>query len=66
MCIILSAEYMKKTLPFSGGETGWWFSSPDRSYMAQNFTDCCPGYQESVDLIVDTFKTQVVTGLIVW
>ncbi|XP_052809706.1 esterase OVCA2-like isoform X2 [Mya arenaria] len=40
------------------GETGWWFSAPDNTYMAQEFTDCCKGYQESLDMVTEVFKTQ--------
>ncbi|KAL4222813.1 Ovarian cancer-associated protein 2 [Mactra antiquata] len=39
-------------------ERGWWFSQADRTYMAQDYTDCCPGYDESVELIKKTFEDE--------
>ncbi|XP_039265729.2 esterase OVCA2-like [Styela clava] len=30
---------------------GWWFSSPDDTYHAQNHTDCCKGYEQSIEKI---------------
>ena len=39
-------------------ERGWWFSKPDRSYYALQRTDCCLGFQESVDVIRTAFKEQ--------
>eukprot|EP00105_Crassostrea_gigas_P032548 XP_011455589.1 PREDICTED: esterase OVCA2 [Crassostrea gigas] len=32
-------------------QRGWWFSAPDDSYMAQDYTECCKGYEESVEVI---------------
>ncbi|XP_062572307.1 esterase OVCA2-like isoform X1 [Saccostrea cucullata] len=39
-------------------QRGWWFSSPDDQYMAQDYTDCCKGYQESLDTIERAFIEQ--------
>ncbi|KAK3108086.1 hypothetical protein FSP39_000863 [Pinctada imbricata] len=39
-------------------ERGWWFSTGDRSYNAKDFTDCCHGYQESVEVIKQSLIEQ--------
>lgn len=39
--------------------TGWWFSNLDDSFHAQDLTDCCKGYENSVLLIEKTLKEQV-------
>lgn len=38
---------------------GWWFSKEDSTYMAQDYTDCCKGYQESIDMVEKVFQEQV-------
>mgnify|MGYP000376198579 FL=1 len=38
---------------------GWWFSQADSSYAAQDYTDCCKGYKESVELVEKVFKEEV-------
>lgn len=40
-------------------QRGWWFSAPDDSYMAQDYTDCCKGYTESVEVIKKALIEQV-------
>ena len=40
-------------------QRGWWFSAPDDSYMAQDYTDCCKGYAESVEVIKKALIEQV-------
>ena len=39
-------------------ERGWWFSKPDSSYYALEKTDCCLGFQTSLDAIHATFEEQ--------
>lgn len=39
-------------------ERGWWFSKPDNSYYALERTDCCLGFQASVDAIRTAFEEQ--------
>ncbi|XP_025095344.1 esterase OVCA2-like isoform X2 [Pomacea canaliculata] len=41
-----------------GDHTGWWFSNLDDSFHAQDRTDCCKGYENSVLLIEKTLKEQ--------
>ncbi|XP_052248811.1 esterase OVCA2-like isoform X2 [Dreissena polymorpha] len=41
-----------------GEDMGWWFSRLDNSYVAKDYTDCCPGYQDSIDLVTGVFKEQ--------
>lgn len=40
-------------------QRGWWFSAPDDSYMAQDYTECCKGYEESVEVIKRALMEQV-------
>lgn len=40
------------------GQQGWWFSKEDNSYMAQDFTDCCKGYEESLEVIKQTIQEE--------
>lgn len=40
-------------------QRGWWFSAPDDSYMAQDYTECCKGYEESVEVIKKALVEQV-------
>lgn len=42
----------------SADQMGWWFSAADRTYMAQDYTDCCPGYQESIACLEKVFQEQ--------
>ena len=39
-------------------ERGWWFSKPDSSYYALERTDCCLGFQASIDAIQTAFEEQ--------
>ncbi|XP_048756066.2 esterase OVCA2-like [Ostrea edulis] len=39
-------------------QRGWWFSSSDDKYVAQDFTDCCKGYHESVQVIKQALVEQ--------
>jgi predicted esterase len=39
-------------------ERGWWFSQPDRSYNAQETSDCTLGFAESLSQINEIFKVQ--------
>ena len=39
--------------------TGWWFSRQDDYFHAQDLSDCCKGYDESLQLILETIKEQV-------
>ncbi|XP_061180389.1 esterase OVCA2-like isoform X2 [Saccostrea echinata] len=39
-------------------QRGWWFSSPDDQYTAQDYTDCCKGYKESLEIIEKAFREQ--------
>ena len=41
-------------------QQGWWFSKNDDTYMAQDYTDCCKGYKESLEVIKKTMMEQVV------
>ena len=36
---------------------GWWFSTPNRTYRAIDKTDTCIGFEESLELVSETFKT---------
>ena len=38
--------------------TGWWFSKPDQSYLAQEVTDCCDGFEKSLDVIAEALRDQ--------
>ncbi|KAK3580578.1 hypothetical protein CHS0354_002672 [Potamilus streckersoni] len=42
----------------SGDQLGWWFSHVNDYYHAQDYTDCCKGFQESLDTIKKTFHEQ--------
>ena len=39
-------------------ERGWWFSKPDSSYYALDRTDCCLGFQASIETIHKAFEEQ--------
>ncbi|KAK6166140.1 hypothetical protein SNE40_022903 [Patella caerulea] len=39
-------------------QRGWWFSRQDDYFMAQDKTDCCKGYEESLDVIKQAFIEQ--------
>ena len=39
-------------------ERGWWFSRPEKSYNAMDSTDICMGYEESLQLVEDTFRCE--------
>ncbi|OWF53579.1 esterase OVCA2-like [Mizuhopecten yessoensis] len=39
-------------------QMGWWFSQEDDFYMAQDYTDCCKGYKESLDTVTQVFQEQ--------
>ena len=43
---------------FSGLQ-GWWFSQQDNTYKAQDYTDCCKGYDESLEVIKKSFEDEV-------
>lgn len=43
--------------PESQQGRGWWFSTPDKTYRALDKTDTCLGYEKSVELVAETFKT---------
>lgn len=64
--VFITAPNRVPSLPTEDGEEpavdqddrGWWFSSQDNTYMAQDYTDCCKGYEESLELIKKTFEEQ--------
>jgi hypothetical protein len=39
-------------------QKGWWFSRQDAYFMAQDKTDCCKGYEESLEVIKKAFEEQ--------
>ncbi|XP_053373634.1 esterase OVCA2-like [Mercenaria mercenaria] len=39
-------------------DRGWWFSKGDNTYMAQDYTDCSKGFDESVELVKKTFEEE--------
>ncbi|ESP03179.1 hypothetical protein LOTGIDRAFT_224587 [Lottia gigantea] len=39
-------------------QRGWWFSRSDDYFRAQDETDCCKGYEESLDVIKKAFISQ--------
>ena len=39
-------------------ERGWWFSRPEKAYNALDKTDICIGFEESLQLVQETFDTQ--------
>ena len=39
-------------------ERGWWFSTPERTYNAMDKTDVSLGYEDSLKLVREVFKTQ--------
>ncbi|XP_069111108.1 esterase OVCA2-like [Argopecten irradians] len=39
-------------------QMGWWFSREDDYYMAQDYTDCCKGYKESLEVVAQAIKEQ--------
>ena len=39
-------------------ERGWWFSRPEKSYYALERTECCLGFEASVDSIRKAFEEQ--------
>ena len=41
------------------GQQGWWFSQQDDTYKAQDYTDCCKGYDESLEVIKKSFQDEV-------
>ena len=36
--------------------TGWWFSKINRSYLAQDYSDCCDGFEKSLDVIAKALE----------
>lgn len=38
--------------------TGWWFSRADQSYLAQEVTECCDGFEKSLDVIAEALREQ--------
>ena len=42
-------------------QRGWWFSREDNYFNAQDPSGCVKGYEESVTLIKDVFKSMVCT-----
>ncbi|KAK7109005.1 esterase OVCA2-like isoform X2 [Littorina saxatilis] len=39
-----------------GDSMGWWFSRQDDCYHAQELSDCCKGYDQSLKLVQETIK----------
>ncbi|XP_035695440.1 esterase OVCA2-like [Branchiostoma floridae] len=37
---------------------GWWYSSNDDSFHAQDYTDVCKGFDQSVEVVKKVFKEQ--------
>lgn len=35
---------------------GWWFSKKSDEYNAQEYTDCCKGYEKSLDTVAEFMK----------
>lgn len=63
--VFITAPNRVPSLPVEGDEStsdaderGWWFSKQDKSYMAQDYTDCCNGFDESIELVKKTFLEQ--------
>ncbi|XP_041367617.1 esterase OVCA2-like [Gigantopelta aegis] len=42
----------------SEDQRGWWFSRADNYYRAQDETECCKGYEESLQVIKQAFADQ--------
>ena len=36
--------------------TGWWFSKNDRSYLAQEYSGCCDGFEESLNVVAKALE----------
>ncbi|XP_029641671.1 esterase OVCA2 isoform X4 [Octopus sinensis] len=39
-------------------ERGWWFSREDKYFHAQEETNCCIGYEQSIEMIKNVLKEQ--------
>lgn len=37
--------------------TGWWFSSNEKTYLAQDFTDCSEGLDDSLNVIAEALQS---------
>ncbi|XP_076820089.1 esterase OVCA2-like isoform X1 [Clavelina lepadiformis] len=37
-------------------QTGWWFSTENKLYVAQDVTDCCVGFKESLETVCQILK----------
>lgn len=53
--VVPEAENLCKSEHLQG--RGWWFSTPERTYKALDLTDTCVGFEESLELVSETFKT---------
>ncbi|XP_033762026.1 esterase OVCA2-like isoform X2 [Pecten maximus] len=53
-----SADTATDTPEKQADQMGWWFSRKDDYYMAQDYTDCCKGYKESLDVVAQAIKEQ--------
>lgn len=53
--VIPEPENMDKPECLQG--RGWWFSTPNRTYRALDKTDTCIGFEESLELVAEAFKT---------
>ena len=51
-------EPVNLSRPEEERERGWWFSRAGRSYNAMDTTDFCIGYEESLQVVKETFETQ--------
>lgn len=64
--VFISAPNRVPPLPSEDGaadtsneeQQGWWFSRDDDTYMAQDYTACCKGYSESLQLIKKAMQEQ--------
>ena len=51
-------ELANLSRPEGERERGWWFSRPERAYSALDRTDLCIGFEESLELVRETFDAQ--------
>ena len=59
MCLLFIFDLLYMFVVYISDQRGWWFSRLDDYYNAGDPSDCCKGYKESLDVIVQTFQDQV-------
>ena len=54
--VIISAPNVIPNVDSETPLTGWWFSNADKSYLAQEVSDCCDGFNKSLDVVAKALQ----------